>query len=40
MSRREQMRLGVISDTHGLFFDEAIPSIFKGVNTIIRYWKN
>lgn len=29
------MRLGVISDTHGLF-DEAIPSIFKGVNAIIH----
>jgi len=29
------MRLGVISDTHGLF-DEAIPAIFKGVNAIIH----
>ena len=29
------MKLGVISDTHGLF-DEAIPPIFKGVNAIIH----
>jgi uncharacterized protein len=32
---RDLMRLGVISDTHGLF-DEAIPSIFKGVEAIIH----
>jgi putative phosphoesterase len=29
------MRLGVISDTHGKF-DEAVPSIFKGVDVIIH----
>jgi putative phosphoesterase len=29
------MKLGVISDTHGLF-DEAIPPIFRGVNAIIH----
>jgi putative phosphoesterase len=29
------MRLGVISDTHGLF-DEAVLPIFKGVNAIIH----
>ena len=32
---RDLMKLGVISDTHGLF-DEAIPSIFKGVDAIIH----
>lgn len=32
---RDLMKLGVISDTHGLF-DEAIPSIFKGVHAIIH----
>src|SRR5262245_16746430 len=32
---RALMKLGVISDTHGLF-DEAIPSIFKGVDAIIH----
>jgi len=29
------MKLGVISDTHGLF-NQAIPSIFKGVDAIIH----
>ena len=29
------MRIGVISDTHGLF-DESIPSIFDGVEAIIH----
>lgn len=29
------MRIGVISDTHGLF-DESIPSIFDGVDAIIQ----
>ena len=29
------MRIGVISDTHGLF-DESIPSIFDGVDAIIH----
>ena len=29
------LRIGVISDTHGLF-DEAIPSIFDGVDAIIH----
>ena|SRR5215510_3219067 len=32
---RALIKLGVISDTHGLF-DEAIPSIFKGVDAIIH----
>jgi predicted phosphodiesterase len=29
------VRIGVISDTHGLF-DESIPSIFDGVDAIIQ----